>query len=407
MRKLLIGSLCLLLFMGNAAASVEPHVRTIAKPIGHIKASLRFNTFSSYLQYISIKAFKGLDSANVFYREEFQRAAENYTDPWLLLTGGTLTGALAGTDASFTGRIGVGTTTPVSELQLYGKNSSTTNGITLGRGSDDAAQITHIYTLGGGEGMVINNIDLSRALSSGVDMYFRNTGSNGSRTNMFIQGSNGNVGIGTTSPGSKLDVSGNANISGTLAAGATTFVGNGSPLTLKKSSAVTGSLSIDFQNSSGTEIAYVGFGSSGNNLFMIANTLSDIYIPYGNVGIGTSTPPDKLSVNGNISADGNITGKKLTVTQTPWSDYVFNADYKLRNLQSLEAYINKNKHLPEVPSAKEVERNGVSVGDTQALLLKKIEELTLYVIDMNKKLATQDEKINRLQKKLYTLRKKK
>jgi hypothetical protein len=64
-----------------------------------------------------------------------------------------------------------------------------------------------------------------------------------------------------------------------------------------------------------------------------------------------------------------------------WSDYVFNDDYKLRSLSSLESFIKQNKHLPEVPSAKEVEEKGISVGDNQALLLKKIEELTLYVIE--------------------------
>jgi hypothetical protein len=98
----------------------------------------------------------------------------------------------------------------------------------------------------------------------------------------------------------------------------------------------------------------------------------------GNVGIGTTSPSERLSVNGKISA------KKIIVTQLGWSDYVFDKKYKLRSLFSLENFIKENKHLPEVPTAKEVEEKGISVGDNQALLLKKIEELTLYVIKLDK-----------------------
>ena len=100
----------------------------------------------------------------------------------------------------------------------------------------------------------------------------------------------------------------------------------------------------------------------------------------GNVGIGTISPSEKLSVNGNIRT------KKLIVTQTGWPDYVFNNDYKLKPLAEVENYIKANKHLPDMPSAKEVEIKGISVGDNQALLLKKIEELTLYIIEMQKEI---------------------
>ncbi|MBI2273958.1 MAG: hypothetical protein HYU70_09195 [Bacteroidetes bacterium] len=104
----------------------------------------------------------------------------------------------------------------------------------------------------------------------------------------------------------------------------------------------------------------------------------------GNVGIGTTSPSEKFSVNGNISANGDIIAKRIRITQTGWSDYVFDQDYKLRSLSSLEAFIKENKHLPEVPSANEVEEKGISVGDNQALLLKKIEEMTLYIIQLKK-----------------------
>lgn len=120
-----------------------------------------------------------------------------------------------------------------------------------------------------------------------------------------------------------------------------------------------------------------------------------------NVGIGTTSPSEKLSVNGNIRA------KKLIVTQLGWSDYVFAKNYKLRTLTEVENYIKANQHLPEVPSAKEVAAKGISVGDTQALLLKKIEELTLYVIEMNKRQESTDKKVKMLEKENEMLKQKK
>ena len=113
----------------------------------------------------------------------------------------------------------------------------------------------------------------------------------------------------------------------------------------------------------------------------------------GNVGIGTTNPSEKLSVNGNIRA------KKLIVTQTGWPDFVFSKFYKLRSLTEVENYIKANQHLPEVPSAKEVAAKGISVGDTQVLLLKKIEELTLYIIELKKENIDLSKRIYKLELK--------
>lgn len=100
----------------------------------------------------------------------------------------------------------------------------------------------------------------------------------------------------------------------------------------------------------------------------------------GNVGIGTTDPQAKLSVNGDIFSE------KVRVIQNVWPDYVFHATYSLRPLREVEKYIQQYRHLPEVPSAKEVAAGGLDLGDTQAILLKKIEELTLYVIAMQKEI---------------------
>lgn len=101
----------------------------------------------------------------------------------------------------------------------------------------------------------------------------------------------------------------------------------------------------------------------------------------GNIGIGTANindPAYKLYV------EAGIRTRKVKVDQTVWSDYVFEVGYPLRSLKEVEQFIRDNHHLPEVPSAAEVEQNGLDLGDNQATLLKKIEELTLYLIDANK-----------------------
>jgi hypothetical protein len=99
----------------------------------------------------------------------------------------------------------------------------------------------------------------------------------------------------------------------------------------------------------------------------------------GNVGIGTTSPQHKLSVNGTIGA------KEVIVTNTGWADYVFKPDYRLMPLGDVRAYIAKHRRLPEMPSEAEVKETGVSVGEMQAKLLAKIEELTLYVIELDKR----------------------
>ncbi len=119
----------------------------------------------------------------------------------------------------------------------------------------------------------------------------------------------------------------------------------------------------------------------------------------GNVGIGPDTPGNKLAVEGTIGA------RDIIVTNASWSDYVFRPGYCLRSLREVGAYIRANRHLPDIPSEAEVKQKGVSVGEMQARLLAKIEELTLHMIqaeERNDRLENQNrglrERIARLEK---------
>ena len=112
--------------------------------------------------------------------------------------------------------------------------------------------------------------------------------------------------------------------------------------------------------------------------------------PSGNVGIGTTNPQSKLAVN------GNITAKDVMVTNTGWSDYVFQPGYRLRPLREVGAYIQANRHLPDIPSEADVKEKGVNVGEMQVKLLAKIEELTLHMIradDRNHRLDRQNQEL--------------
>ncbi len=102
----------------------------------------------------------------------------------------------------------------------------------------------------------------------------------------------------------------------------------------------------------------------------------------GQVGLGTTNiGAYQLAVNGNIRS-------KEVVVETGWADYVFDHNYPLKTLEELEQFIKRNNHLPNIPSAKEVEENGLHLGDVQKRMMEKIEELTLYVIDLKKEVET-------------------
>lgn len=224
--------------------------------------------------------------------------------------------------------------------------------------------------------------------------------------NLLLMKSGGNVGIGTSSPLYSAHINGDLFVTGAggnapgnpgIAGGATMYLGDNNTqpqwgIEYNDPNITTGSIAggINFWRPFGST------GSGGNYVLFLKND--------SRVGIHTNNPTADLTVNGNmLVGDPSLvsvpTGYKLYVqtgiltekvkvalyTTTDWSDYVFANDYKLKSLTEVNSFINTNKHLPGVPSASElVEQGGFDLGKMDAKLLEKIEELTLYLIQLDK-----------------------
>jgi hypothetical protein len=233
-------------------------------------------------------------------------------------------------------------------------------------------------------------------------------------TEIMALQANGKVGIGTTAPLSRLSIFNGAG------AGKNTDGLDGSLLYLNNGTLPDGSIVIkshgvnqvigalkfhsspDYDNYSQAaikalagpyaEASALAFYTSNSNTQQVGSEV--MRIQGANVGIGTTNPNQKLTVN------GTIYGKEVKVDlNVPGPDYVFEPSYKLPSLTEIETYIKANKHLPEVPSAKEMEANGINLSEMNMLLLKKVEELTLHLIEQQKQLHAQQELIEKLIKK--------
>lgn len=221
----------------------------------------------------------------------------------------------------------------------------------------------------------------------------------------------GNVGIGVTTPQSRLDVRGpitrsiygiissTVNIYSTETAG----VDKGTAIAM---GGKTGNGTADYPfaflfaaKESSAFDNYAGYFaintvSPGNSTGEVGSANYERFriTSLGNVGIGTSTPTEKLSVKGKIRA------QEIKVELTGWADFVFAKDYKLLSLSETENHIKEKGHLPGIPSAAEVQANGVELGEMNKKLLQKIEELTLYLIEQKKQIQTLNDKVEVLQK---------
>jgi hypothetical protein len=149
-------------------------------------------------------------------------------------------------------------------------------------------------------------------------------------------------------------------------------------------------------------LEYPNRGSGGRA--MVHDGGNVLTLNYANDFTGGTRLGTSFLVKGdNASLQGKLEAKEVKVTLTPTADFVFDENYNLPKLEDVEKHIKKKKHLPEIASAKVMEKEGVNVGEFQIKLLQKIEELTLYSIEQSKQIKSQSEEIKELKKQVQQL----
>jgi hypothetical protein len=257
----------------------------------------------------------------------------------------------------YDGNVGIGTTSPADKLEVSGTVRMT--GFRLPTDAQENYVLTSDAS-GNGSWQPVGGGGSSYWLPSGDD-------------DIYYGVDGGEVGIGTDNPYSKLHVVGDIRVP------------------YENKMVFGGAYIKGYLDSYGGLKFYGGGGGGAGNLAITVN-------PAGKVGIGTDQIQSELTVNGTITAE------EIEVQLEILPDFVFEDDYELMSLNKLEKHIKKEKSLPGIPTSEEAVENGLKVGDMQAKLLQKVEELTLYVIEQDKKLNDLNNKVAELKEENKDLR---
>ena|ERR1700744_271009 len=318
-----------------------------------------------------------------------------------------------------TGNVGIGTTVPAGLLSLKNQISNGNDPVNYPAtsGINGQAIINSYYAANSdGYGTFPRYLDIASVgepdgtHGGGNIRFLTNPIANSSPAveRMRIS-SNGNIGIGITTPLGLLSLNNQIpNISN-----------SNNPVNYPATSGVTGQAIINSyyvlnSDGSGTYPRYLDIASvgapdgtnGGSNIRFLTNPITSSsptvermrISSNGNVLIGQTSQANtvyKLDVAGPVRANE-------IVVNTNGADFVFDPSYKLSSISSLKKYIDKNHHLPEIPSAKQMQTEGLSVGENQVKLLQKVEELTLYLIEKDKQITSQQEKLRDQQQQLKT-----
>lgn len=273
------------------------------------------------------------------------------------------------------GNVGIGTTTP--------ENTESWNKVLEVKGTANSKLITTTSDIT--TGMWSHNTDIFSAPAGGLAGTHTNHPYSliTNKISRMTIAADGNIGIGTTTPSEKLEI-------------------NGSVYSNTENSYI----GIDAQGESRLGLVKKGgFGpviSSGSNYPIILGSWNTPDIR-NNISSGNFKEHLRINTNGNASLQGRLEAKEIKVTTTPTADFVFEDSYQLPDLENVEKHIKEKKHLPEIASAAEMQKEGVNIGNFQIKLLQKIEELTLYSIEQNKQNKEQQERIQKLEEQVKAL----